>query len=263
MKNRIFLCLMLCAFAFGAGAQIELNNRPVWVETPTTDIPPDSCIAVLGTNIAIGGHAAFETVVIDTVPPGYPILPYFFISPGVTALSYPRHDTFPKVFLPYWYGDNNHGWQYAPHYPQPKTYIPELKPKHRYNWKRTGAAFGIGGIAGTAYGVHEVSVHKPHLFPDSWNPYWFDNSLSWPNKYEHGDPKQGPKFFGSTTFLVFVTDAKHASQTVHRVGLLASGAVITFGERRPFWEYCVDFAAGFAGYVLAFHAVYDESLLWR
>ena len=38
---------------------------------------------------------------------------------------------------------------------------------------------------------------------------FFDVRLSWKNKYKNGDPEQGRKFFGSTTFLVWLTDGWH------------------------------------------------------
>lgn len=44
-------------------------------------------------------------------------------------------------------------------------------------------------------------VKLDHRF---WNP-----SVSWQNKWSQGDPKFGPKFFGSTTFLVWTTDGWH------------------------------------------------------
>jgi len=40
-----------------------------------------------------------------------------------------------------------------------------------------------------------------------WNP-----AISWRNKYENGDPKQGNRFLGSSTFLVFLTDGWHFLQ---------------------------------------------------
>lgn len=65
-----------------------------------------------------------------------------------------------------------------------------------------------------------------------WNP-----ELSWKNKYQNGDPAQGPKFFASTTALVFTTDGYHALRTTRN-------AVNTFtlvyfinnscGSKKPF-----------------------------
>ena len=38
---------------------------------------------------------------------------------------------------------------------------------------------------------------------------FFDGYLSWRNKYKNGNPLDGRKFFGSTTFLVWLTDGWH------------------------------------------------------
>ena len=45
------------------------------------------------------------------------------------------------------------------------------------------------------------------LNPKFWNP-----NKSYKNKYKNNDEKNGPAFFGSTTFLVFTTDAWHLFQ---------------------------------------------------
>lgn len=41
---------------------------------------------------------------------------------------------------------------------------------------------------------------------------WFNQSQGWKNKYKDRDPSKGPAFFGSTTFLSWVTDAWHFFQ---------------------------------------------------
>ena len=38
---------------------------------------------------------------------------------------------------------------------------------------------------------------------------FLDVNHSWRNKYKNGNPLDGRKFFGSTTFLVFLTDGWH------------------------------------------------------
>ncbi len=48
------------------------------------------------------------------------------------------------------------------------------------------------------------SVFSLKSNPQFWNP-----ELSWINKYRNGDPGQGAKFFGSTTFLVWTQDGWH------------------------------------------------------
>ena len=41
---------------------------------------------------------------------------------------------------------------------------------------------------------------------------FFNPQESWVNKYKDNNPKLGPKFFGSKTFLVFLTDAWHLAK---------------------------------------------------
>ena len=42
-----------------------------------------------------------------------------------------------------------------------------------------------------------------------WNP-----AISWKNKWKNGDPAQGERFWGSSTFLVWTTDAWHLLQFI-------------------------------------------------
>lgn len=46
------------------------------------------------------------------------------------------------------------------------------------------------------------------------NPLFFDNRVSWKNKWKGGDPKQGERFLGSSTVFVFVTDFFHLAQFI-------------------------------------------------
>lgn len=43
---------------------------------------------------------------------------------------------------------------------------------------------------------------------------WFNPQVSWTYKYKNNDPKQGPKFIGSTTIFVWLTDAWHFFQSL-------------------------------------------------
>lgn len=82
---------------------------------------------------------------------------------------------------------------------------------------------------------------------------WWDGTTSWLNKYSinpqynpyalNGEPKYKPKFFGSTTFLVFVTDAFHFFSMLTR---LSWGLAITMLSLLAFpdwiwWEYVLFF----------------------
>lgn len=67
-----------------------------------------------------------------------------------------------------------------------------------------------------------------------WNPI-----DSWRNKYKDGDINNGPKFFGSTTFLVWTTDAWHLFKTIHKTGLRAGWAFIGVTALSVDWYYAV------------------------
>ena len=62
---------------------------------------------------------------------------------------------------------------------------------------------------------------------------YLDPSVSWENKYKNGDPAQGPRFFGSETFLVFLTDGWHLAKTF--MILCFSGAAVTYTSLLESW----------------------------
>src|ERR1043165_6775992 len=74
----------------------------------------------------------------------------------------------------------------------------------------TGSSMLASGMLdGTteAISFHYESGFRPrfkNLNDQFWNP-----AVSWTNKYKNGDPCQGEKFRGSTTFFVGSTDAYH------------------------------------------------------
>lgn len=43
---------------------------------------------------------------------------------------------------------------------------------------------------------------------------WWNKETSWMNKWKLGDPELGPKFWGSTTVFVFLTDGWHLFQFI-------------------------------------------------
>lgn len=83
----------------------------------------------------------------------------------------------------------------------------------------------IAGILNAAMDSIAMKYNKsifPKLFPTK--DQFFNPLVSWKNKYKNGNPAQGPKFFGSTTFLAFTTDAWHLFKT-SMLTLLFIGAV--------------------------------------
>lgn len=71
-----------------------------------------------------------------------------------------------------------------------------------------------------------------------WNP-----AMSWQNKYKYGIHENGPKFPGSTTIFVFLTDGWHLMQFFHNLFLaltIVTGLYIGSSEM-IWWQYVVCF----------------------
>jgi hypothetical protein len=95
---------------------------------------------------------------------------------------------------------------------------------------------------------YNKSVFK--MLPKKWEPF-FDSTISWQNKWKNGDRNQGEKFFGSSTFLVWTTDAWHLFKTT--MLLCFSIAIVTYS---PMVHPIIDAVI----YWLTFGAVFE--LFW-
>lgn len=126
-----------------------------------------------------------------------------------------------------------------------------------YNWKRPLVGASLAAASGACWGVHETVVHHPDRIPANWNSRYWDNRVSWRNKYAGGDPQAGPSYFGSTTFLAWTTDAKHLFGTAHRLSLFAAAVTVTIGERRPWWHYTADIGICYLAFGVGFHSAYS------
>lgn len=112
----------------------------------------------------------------------------------------------------------------------------------------------LAGLAGLLDGVKDsLQFHFSSSFARNWNAEYWNPSKSWRRKYKNGDPNNGPAFFGSTTFLVFLTDAWHLSKFLKAAALRLAVVVLL-----PFaWYYLV--AAYFALWGIqaaGFHLIY-------
>ena len=119
-------------------------------------------------------------------------------------------------------------------------------------------------LAGAFNGCMDL-VADPTAFAKSRFPkddeMFYLKTESWKNKWKNGDPKQGPKFFGSTTFLVFVTDFWHLMQFGH--GTMWTLAILSaiFISPLPWWGYLLGFVVSKTSYSVGFHLTY--TLIFR
>jgi hypothetical protein len=61
---------------------------------------------------------------------------------------------------------------------------------------------------------------------------WVNPSMSNDNKWKNGDAKQGEKFFGSSTFLVWLTDLWHFAKMLMLTCIML--AVVLYSPWTPF-----------------------------
>lgn len=67
--------------------------------------------------------------------------------------------------------------------------------------------------------------------------YYWDPSVSHLNKYKGRDAKKGPRFFGSTTIFVFLTDAWHLSQFLMNLFIIFTVVTALYLEYTINWDY--------------------------
>lgn len=120
-------------------------------------------------------------------------------------------------------------------------------------------AFALIALGGASYGLKEtVTHHYPAFearFPNA-DQSWWNPALSWHSKYEGGIPAQGPAFPGSTTVLVFLTDAYHffgeCDRLYSRIGFVL--LTLCLYNSRRLWPAVL---LGFLVWSAGFHLIYS------
>lgn len=107
-------------------------------------------------------------------------------------------------------------------------------------------------ISGFAKAVMDLSEEGKIKFKPS--RYWI-KAMSSPNKWKNGKKEQGEKFFGSSRWFVFLTDAWHVFGFVFRVSygiaFLAIGSLALYNPLLPL--LAIPAYALFAGVFHIFH----------
>ncbi len=74
-------------------------------------------------------------------------------------------------------------------------------------------------------------------------PLFWDPKESWVNKWKNGCPDNGERFFGSSTFLVWVTDAWHLFQSLMLVCFAL--AIVTYSPMINWWVDAIIYHTAF------------------
>lgn len=80
--------------------------------------------------------------------------------------------------------------------------------------------------------LQDRCVNSDWLLFDFWTEVFslqfLDKDRSWTRKWKNGDPEQGEAFFGSSTFLVFLTDGEHLFQLFKQLTIAGMLSVISW-----------------------------------
>jgi hypothetical protein len=132
------------------------------------------------------------------------------------------------------------------------------KPKWKLDKNKilTGSLVFVGG---SAKGFYETLQFNYRIFEKTFpgaNKQWFDPKVSWRNKYEGGNPDNGPKSFLSTSVLVMFTDQYHLNNFINKAALMSAIVIKLGGGKQPFKHYVYDFLYYSACYSAGFASMY-------
>lgn len=113
-------------------------------------------------------------------------------------------------------------------------------------------------IAGASEGTAEIlKWHYDRFdkrFPNANQNYW-NPKYSGDNKYRDGLGMNGPKYFGSTTFLVWTTDGYHLTRFM-RNNMFITTLILHPKEKRN-WKYvALDALLHTVAFQIGFHTTY-------
>lgn len=103
-----------------------------------------------------------------------------------------------------------------------------------------------------AASMNSVRVHYRKSLYSKWFPNkknFFDEGVSWKNKFKRGDRNKGARFLFSTTFLCFLTDFYNFSKFMMVLSLILAGFFYTstYGPLDIIIGYFV-YALGYEGF---------------
>ena len=115
-------------------------------------------------------------------------------------------------------------------------------------------------LAGIAKAIMDkVNFHYSTSIFKKLNPLFWNPEVSWRNKWKNGDVNQGEKFFGSSTFLVWTTDAWHLFQMVNHFTLILGVLIVGF-FMKDIWSLIINFIFLYINYTLIFEIFFKYIL---
>jgi len=113
-------------------------------------------------------------------------------------------------------------------------------------------------LAGIFNAIMDVlkTRYNSSIFIDWKHQNWLKPSLSWRNKWKNGDKSKGERFFGSSTFLVWITDFWHLAKML--MLLCISFAFIFYSPMIAWW---IDWFIIYCAFTVPFEIFYSKILI--
>lgn len=116
------------------------------------------------------------------------------------------------------------------------------------------ATYLSGALDGGAETLKWHYYEFERVFPNANQNYW-NPQFSSQNKYKDGITANGPKYFGSTTFLVWTTDGYHLLRTGKNMMFLTA-IILHPKEKKKLKVYIKDILVHSLIYQAGFHTTY-------
>jgi len=97
---------------------------------------------------------------------------------------------------------------------------------------------------------------KTSIFRFWKNQNWINPALSWHNKWKNGDQTQREKFFGSSTFFVWLTDFWHFCKFLMLIFI--TSAIIFYN---PMFKWWIDFIILYCAFTITFEIFFSKILI--
>jgi hypothetical protein len=116
--------------------------------------------------------------------------------------------------------------------------LDDFKKQRRKKIANYAITSGLVLLAGASDGVNQAIMYQyggfKRAFPGANDKFW-KPALSGANKYKNGDPRQGARFPGSRTWLVFLTDGYHLTRFADHLFMSGAIAVKISGYQKKKW----------------------------
>lgn len=95
------------------------------------------------------------------------------------------------------------------------------------------------------------------IFKDFPFQQWIDPKISWKNKWKDGDANKGERFFGSSTFLVWLTDLWHFAKMLMLLSIMMAISSSSF-YLFPIINWWVDIFILYCSFTIPFEIFFSK-----